>query len=220
VSKADVLTVLGILMLSSFPPFAARDEPKESLPKTVVEALRPLVSKLPKPTSFELKEVNAGKSELGLAFLGMPPEQRRKLDASVQRVEGFAGADVAATGEAIDMDVITFDDAEIAAQYPLWRAESLRENVIFIEAAGVTLKGGVSIEKPKLPDSEKTAVLVRMGGTIDATGKPYTNVHIRIAEGKRVVEIALRNLKLAETDLLALLAETARRVAELGDARP
>jgi len=70
----------------------------------------------------------------------------------------------------------------------------------------------VSTEQPKLPGTDKQAVLVRVSGKVKRTGKPYTNTHVRVDEGSRVIEVALRNLPMGEKELLELLAEAAKRV--------
>ena len=228
-----VLTLCVIAAIPSLTADQAKDQPARQAepddiespdnvpadrPSPMVEALRPLVPKLPNPTSFKLGEVTAARADLGLLFFGMPPAQRQKLDKSVQEVAGFAGADSEPTDEAIDFCVITFDDPAVAGQYPAWKAQSFRDNVPFIQAAGVTIDK-VSTEQPKLPGTDKQAVLVRVTGKVKRTGKPYTNTHVRVAEGSRVIEVALRNLTMGEKELLDLLAETTKRVRAV-DASP
>jgi hypothetical protein len=184
----------------------------ETRPATVVEALRPLVPRLPKPTSFRLEEVNVGRDDLGLLFFGMPRAQRQKLDASIQGVEGFAGSDLEATGEASDLCVITFDDPAVAAKYPDWKGASVRENAGLIEAAAGLTLDKVAVERPKVPGTEAPAVLVRLAGKVNDTGRPYTLTHVRVAQGNRVVEVVLRNLPMPDKELLDLTADAARRV--------
>ncbi|HZN66504.1 MAG TPA: hypothetical protein VFB66_14540 [Tepidisphaeraceae bacterium] len=70
----------------------------------------------------------------------------------------------------------------------------------------------MSTEQPKLPGTDKQAVLFRVSGKVKRTGKPYTNTHVRVDEGSRVIEVALRNLPMGEKELLELLAEAAKRV--------
>jgi hypothetical protein len=160
-------------------------------PASVLEVLEPIREKLPAGKDWTAEPVDtADKGDLGALYAWFPWEQQKQLRAATVRLVGYSGS--GAQQESVSLTVIEFSDEELAKEMPASFDERFRGLVPILRRGGLDVKK-LEIAPAKEVQAETASSLTATGTNTDA-GKPFRIVQIRATHGKRMVELAVRDM--------------------------